>query len=197
MTAFTLHDTTTAPEASRAKLAEIEKGWGFIPNLHRTLAESSETLEAYNRLFEAFNRSSFTPVERHVAYLAIIYVNECEYCMAGHSVLAKMAKVPAAVIDALRENRPLDDPRLEALRRFAAAVTAKRGFVGDKAVDAFIEAGFTKQNVLEVVLAVATKTISNYTNHLTHTPNDVFMKDTAWTAPSRRAAVAVAVAVAA
>ena len=53
---------------------------------------------------------------------------------------------------------------------------------------AFLGAGFTKRNVLEVVLVVATKTISNYVNHIAHTPNDAFMADTAWTAPSRRSA---------
>ena len=93
---------------------------------------------------------------------------------------------PVAVIGALRENQPVADSRIQALRSFVQNVVQSRGKVGDRAVDAFLAAGFTQRNVLEVVLIVATKTISNYTNHLTHTPNDAFMANTTWTAPSRR-----------
>jgi AhpD family alkylhydroperoxidase len=89
MSTFTLHTTETAPAAAKEQLAGIEKAWGFVPNLHRTLAESPVTLEAYNALFGLFGKSSFTPAEQQVVYLAINVVNECEYCTSGHSVLAK------------------------------------------------------------------------------------------------------------
>jgi uncharacterized peroxidase-related enzyme len=188
MTDFTLHTAQTALPEAAAKLAQIEKAWQFVPNLHRILAESPETLEGYDILFGLVGKSTLTPAEQQVVFLTVNYENECEYCMAGHSVLAKMAKVPADAIAALRENAKLADARLEALHTFAKAVVRERGRVGDAAVAAFLGAGFTKRNVLEVVLVVATKTISNYVNHIAHTPNDAFMADTAWTAPSRRAA---------
>lgn len=186
MANFTLHTVDTAPESAQNQLKNIESNWKMIPNLHRILAESPETLAAYDTLFGLFAKSSLTAIEQHVAYLAVIYANECEYCMAGHSMLAAMSGVATADIEALREGLSLQQPKLAALQQFATAVTKQRGFVGDAAVDAFIAAGFTKQNVLEVVLAVATKTISNYTNHLTHTPNDAFMAKTTWTAPRNR-----------
>ena len=107
MSTFTLHTTETAPAAAKEQLAGIEKAWGFVPNLHRTLAESPVTLEAYNALFGLFGKSSFTPAEQQVVYLAINVVNECEYCTSGHSVLAKMAGLDAETISALRDNRPL------------------------------------------------------------------------------------------
>ena len=190
MTTFTCHTLATAPADSRDLLARAGKAWGFVPNLHAILAESPQALSGYVTLFELVGQSSLSPAEQQVAYLAINYVNECEYCMAGHSLLARMAKVPADAIAAARENAPIADARLEALRRFAHAVARKRGHVGDAAVDAFIAAGFTKRNVLEVVLAVATKTISNYTNHIVHTPAEAATAETAWVAPSRRNKVA-------
>ncbi|MBX9588083.1 MAG: carboxymuconolactone decarboxylase family protein [Hyphomonadaceae bacterium] len=190
MSSFPLHTIETAPEGSRQQLSDIEKTWKFIPNLHRVLAQSPETLKAYDTLFGLFAKSTLSPTEQQIAYLSIIYINECEYCMAGHSVLAGMANVPADVINAVRENLPIADRRLEALRRFAQAVTVKRGKLGDAAVAEFLGAGFTGQNVLEVVLATATKVISNYVNHIAHTPNDDFMAKTAWMAPSRRKATA-------
>ena len=69
MTAFTLHTVETAPEAAKAQLAGIEKAWTFIPNLHRTLAESPVTLQAYDALFGLVGQSSFTPSEQQVAFL--------------------------------------------------------------------------------------------------------------------------------
>jgi alkylhydroperoxidase family enzyme len=67
-------------------------------------------------------------------------------------------------------------------------VVYERGHAGDAAVDAFLAAGFTRRNVLEVVTIIATKTISNYTNHLTRTPKESFMSDPAlkWVAAGNR-----------
>lgn len=180
---FILHDTATAAPESAALLGQIEKGWGFVPNLHRVLAESPAALEAYGALWGIAEKTGFTAIERNVAYLAIIYENECTYCMAGHTNLSKMAKVSDAVISAVREGRPIADPRLEALRRFAAAVTRNRGVASPAEVEAFKAAGYDNRAILDVLVLAATKLISNYTNHLADTPNDGFMKGAEWTAP--------------
>lgn len=188
MTKFTVHTPSTAPEASRARLGEVQKAWGFIPTLHGTLAESPIALDAYDTLFGLVAKSSFSPAEQQAAYLAINVINECEYCTAGHTYLARAAKLDEAAIQALRDSRPIADARLQALRLFAEAVVRERGFVGDAAVETFLAAGFTRENVLEVVTIVATKTISNYVNHITHTPKESFMADPslAWVAPRNR-----------
>ncbi len=192
MAQFTVHTPSTAPEASRARLGEVQKAWGFIPTLHGTLAESPIALDAYDTLFGLVAKSSFSPAEQQAAYLAINVINECEYCTAGHTYLARAAKLDEAAIQALRDSRPIADARLQALRLFAEAVVRERGFVGDAAVDTFLAAGFTRENVLEVVTIVATKTISNYVNHITHTPKESFMADPslAWVAPRNRALAA-------
>lgn len=180
---FILHDATTAAPDSAALLDQIQKGWGFVPNLHRVLAESPAALEAYGALWGLAEKTSFSAIERNVAYLAIIYENECTYCMAGHTNLSKMAKVDADVIAAVREGRPIADARLEALRSFAAAVTRNRGVVTPVEVAAFKAAGFDNRAILDILVLAATKLISNYTNHLAETPNDAFMKGAEWTAP--------------
>jgi uncharacterized peroxidase-related enzyme len=192
MTTFTQHTAETAPEGSRARLTEVRKAWGFVPTLHATLAESPVALDAYDTLFGLVAKSSLTPAEQQVAYLAINVFHECEYCTSGHTYLARAAKLDEAAIQALRNGTPIPDARLQALRAFAEAVVRERGFVGDAAVDAFLAAGFTRANVLEVVTIAATKTISNYTNHITHTPKESFMADPslAWTAPRSRAVAA-------
>lgn len=189
---FTLHTIHTSPESSKALLDASNKEWGFIPTLHAILAESAPTLEGYQRLFGLVAQSSFTPAEQQVIYLAVNVLHECEYCTAGHTYLARAVKLSEETIGALRESKPITDPRLQTLREFAETVVNKRGFVGDAAVDRFINAGFTKAQVLEVVLVIATKTISNYVNHIAHTPSESFMSDPAlgWVAPRNRRAMA-------
>ena len=187
MTQFTLHTPETAPAPAGEALAAIRKGWGFIPNLHATLAESPTALQGYDALFGLVAQGTLTPAEQQVAFITVSRINECEYCVSGHSVLAHNAHLDDATIAALREGPPLADPRLQALAGFTAAVVERRGALDGTDVDAFLGAGFTRGQVLEVVLIVATKTISNTVNHLTATPFDAFMAKTLWTAPAKRA----------
>lgn len=187
MTQFTVHTLDTAPAGSKARLEAVKNAWGFVPQLHGMLAESPITLEAYDTLFGLVGRSTLTPAEQQVVFLAVSVFHGCEYCTSGHTYLARAAKLDEAAIQGLRNDTPIPDARLEALRRFAEAVVRERGFVGDAAVDTFLAAGFTKENVLEVVTVVATKTISNYVNHIAHTPKEGFMRDPAlaWTAAQK------------
>lgn len=186
MTSFPSHTLDTAPEGSKARLGAVTKAWGFTPKLHGKLAESPLALEAYDTLFGLVAaRSTLSPIEQQVAYQAINVFHECEYCTAGHTYLSRMVKMDEAAIAALRNGTPIPDGRLQALRLFAEAVVRERGFVGEAAVDAFLAAGFTRSQVLDVVTIAATKTISNYTNHITRTEPESFMSDPAlgWTSP--------------
>jgi uncharacterized peroxidase-related enzyme len=180
---FTLHDASNALPPAGEILGSVQKAWGFVPNLHRVLAESPAALEAYASLWGIAENTSFTPQERNIAYLAIIYENECTYCMAGHTNLSRMAKVDNDSIAAVREGRAIADPKLEALRQFAAKITRQRGFVSEADVAAFKAAGYDNRAVLDLLVLEATKLISNYTNHLAQTPNDAFMRGAEWTAP--------------
>jgi uncharacterized peroxidase-related enzyme len=182
---FVLHDATTAPKGSADILNAVQKVWGFVPNLHRVLAESPAALEAYSTLWRIAEGTRFTAVERNVAYLAIIFENECLYCMAGHTNLSKIAHVEAEYIAAIRDGKPISNPKLEALRRFAATVTRNRGVVSDAEVAAFKAAGYDNGAILDVLVLAATKLISNYTNHLANTPLDPFMAGAEWTPPAR------------
>lgn len=182
---FILHDTATAPAASAEILNGVQKAWSFVPNLHRVLAESPAALEAYSTLWRIAEKTGFTAQERNIAFLAIIYENECTYCMAGHTNLSRMAKVDPEVIAAVRENRSIADARLEALRQFAGKITRQRGVVSEADVAAFKAAGYDNRAVLDLLVLAATKLISNYTNHLAETPNDSFMKGAEWTPPGK------------
>lgn len=188
MTSFAIHNQTTAPEASRARLAEVKNAWGFVPNLHAILAESPIALDAYDHLFNLVAGGTLSPAEQQIVFQAINVFHGCEYCTAGHTFLSRKAGVSEQAVQAIRNRQPIEHPRLEALRRFAERVAETRGFAGDEAVEAFLAAGFNKAQLLEVVTIIATKVISNYTNHLTHTPLEDFMRDPAlrWVDPEGR-----------
>ena len=188
MATFKQYSVGEAPAGSKPILEATHKAWGVIPNLHATLAESPLALEVHNYLFDAFERSSFTPQERQVALMSISYENECNYCMAGHTMLAKNVGVADDVREDIRAGRAVNSPRLEALHRFAASLVAKKGWVEEAEVSAFMSAGYTKAQVLELLIGVGLKVMASYTNHIAHTPYDAFQLATAWTHPKTKAA---------
>ncbi|MEK6421287.1 MAG: carboxymuconolactone decarboxylase family protein [Burkholderia gladioli] len=184
MNTFPSYTIDTAPDASKPLLEGARKAFGFLPKLQSHMAESPELLAGYSALWDLFGKSTLTPHEQQVVYLTTNFENDCRYCMAGHSTLAKMIGMAPEVIAALRAGTPLPDPKLEALHRLTTIVVRERGFVPDDEISAFLAAGYTTRNVLEVVLGVATKVMSNYTNHLVHTEYEEFMKGNEWTKPA-------------
>jgi alkylhydroperoxidase family enzyme len=182
--AFTSYTADTAPEASKPLLAGVKGQFGFIPNLQSIMAESPELLAAHNALWAEFSKTTLSQHEQQVVFMTAIYENNCHYCMAGHTTMAKMQKLGDDVIAALRNGGAITDPKLEALHRFTTLVVRDRGFVADEEVQAFLDAGYTRRNVLEVVLGVSIKIQSNYTNHLVGTPYDAFMKGNEWSKPA-------------
>ncbi len=174
-----------APDGSRETLQASLAQTGMVPHLYAAMAHSPGLLGTYRGGYDAFRRGSgFNPVEQEVTFLAISRFHACTYCMAVHSTIADRAKVPTAVTDAIRAGEPIADPRLQALNHFVTAMVENRGQPDQRELDAFLAAGYHEEQVLEVVLAIAVKTISNYTNHLFDNPVDDAFAARAWTPPA-------------
>ncbi len=188
MSQFNVHSKETAPPESAELLATAEKAFGFVPNLLGVMAESPATIKAYLTIGKIFDESSFSATERQVVILAASRFNECDYCVAAHSVIANMQKVPAGVVEAIRSDQAIDDKKLEALRTFTTAVVEKRGWVSDDDIVAFQAAGFSKAQILEVIVGLSFKTLSNYVNHIAETPLDDAFSAQAWTPVADRLA---------
>jgi len=180
MTDFTLHDEATAPDDSKALLAKSRKAFGMIPGLHGVMAEAPELLEAYQTVHQLFSNSSFDKDELTVVWQTVNVENDCHYCVPAHTGIAKGMGVDDAITNALRDQTPLPSAKLEALRDFTLALVRDHGNVSDTAVQQFLDAGFTKRNILEVVLGYSQKVMSNYTNHLANTPVDKPFQKFAW-----------------
>lgn len=178
--AFTLHTHETADEKSQELLEKVRERFGFTPNLLGVMAESPELLEAYLKLGELFSLTSFSELERNIILLTVSYENHCQYCVAAHSLIAQTKNVPFEVVDKLRKGKSLEDEKLETLRSFVAAMIRNDGWPEKSLKQAFFDAGYTNKQLLEVILCISFKTISNYTNHAAETPLDDIFQATKW-----------------
>lgn len=183
MNNFKVHTKETAPTESIAQLASAESAYGFIPNLLGVMAESPATLGAYLAVGQLFEKSSFSPTERQIVLLTTSRFNQCDYCMGAHSVIAGMQEVPKDIIDAIRNDRPIEIGKLEALRVFTNEMVENRGHMSSTDIEAFLGSGYTMAQILEVILAVSFKTLSNYVNHVAETPLDDAFAAQAWVPP--------------
>ncbi len=186
MSQFNIYSIQKAPLAAQPLLEGAQQKFGFVPNLLGGFAESPTVLQAYLDIGALFEKTSLTPVEQQVVLLAASVENHCIYCVAVHSMLAKhKAKADAAIVSALRERLPLPDKKLDTLATFTREVVEQRGKVTGIALDNFIGAGYSQSQVLEVVLGVTMKTLSNYANHIIHAPLDSQFQAKAWNAPAQ------------
>ncbi len=176
----------SAAPSAKPLLEQAQQTLGFVPNMYAFMANAPELLDTYLHGYQLFRaESGFTPVEQEVVFLSVSFENGCDYCMAAHSLIATaMSKVPAEVTEAIRNGRTIPDARLQALSVFTRVMLNKRGLPSKDDVEAFRQAGYTDKQVLDVILAIAVKTLSNYANHLTHTPVDAAFAKFAWQAPT-------------
>jgi len=179
-TTLKIHSIETAPEASKTALEASLKANGMIPGLHGVLAASPSTLKAYQSLHQLFIESSFNKEELTVVWQTINVEHECHYCVPAHSAIAKMMQVDDTITEALRNETPLADDKLEALRTLTLTITRNRGHVSQEDLAAFYAVGYGEQQVLEIILGLSQKVISNYTNHIANTPVDAPFQPFAW-----------------
>jgi uncharacterized peroxidase-related enzyme len=182
MTTFPIHSSETAPEGSKPILAEVQKSMGFVPNLIRVMAEAPAAAEAYVSLKDIFDRSSLSDTEQQTVLLSVSFVNGCHYCMAAHTTLAKMKRIPTEIVEALRTGAPVPDAKLDALAKLTRSIVETRGWPDAATRDAFFAAGYGTREYLEVVVGVTMKTLSNYVNHAADTPLDAAFQTAKWAA---------------
>lgn len=179
MTTFQVHTSESNPD-SKSVLDNAQSAFGFVPNLIGVMAESPQVAEAYLTLMNLYSQTDLTDTEREVISMTNNRLNGCEYCMAAHSTVAHMKKLPGDVIASLRDGKPISDMKLEALRVFALQVNVSRGNPTAPEVEALLDAGYSNRTVLEVILGTCMKVLSNYTNHIAETPLDDAFAGNAW-----------------
>lgn len=187
MTGFAIETKATAPNASREILAGIEANLGFVPNVYAVFAGVPAALHALAALNTNFDETTFTAAEREIIALTTSVFNQCPYCVAGHSTFALEQGVDRATVDAIRAGDLSVDPRLQAIGRMTRDILEKKGALGAADIRPFLNAGFQPAQILELLIGVAGKVMTNFASKITRVPLDAAFADQAW-APADSAA---------
>jgi uncharacterized peroxidase-related enzyme len=177
--AMTIEDAN--PQA-REVLEQTQAKMGMVPNMYRVMANSPAMLQSYAQGYALFRENAgFTPAEQEVVFLTISRENECHYCMAAHSFVAdNISKVPTEVTDSIRNDATIADSKIAELRDFTRTMVISRGRPSQDDVSTFVQAGYSESHILDIILAISVKTISNYANHVFDTPVDAAFTTRSW-----------------
>jgi uncharacterized peroxidase-related enzyme len=155
---------------NQAIFDQLKGKLGMVPNLYATLAHSENALGTYLTFQNA--KSSITGKAREVINLVVSEVNACEYCLAAHTVIGGMVGFKPEQILEIRAGRAAFDAKLDALARLARNIAVNRGHADQALVDAFFAAGWTKENLVDAIVVIGDKTVTNYLHATTRVPVD-------------------------
>jgi len=160
-------DHDTALGSQKEILDTALKQVGFIPNIYANMVNAPAVLSTYLHGYGLFrNESGLKPAEQEVVFLAVSQANSCNYCTAAHSMIAeKKSGVPADVLQAIRSHQTIPDAKLAALYAVSNEMVKTQGRPSPAVVKAFMDAGFQERDLLYIILAIAAKTLSNFSNH--------------------------------
>lgn len=177
---FVDHTVETAPAAARRTIAATEKRLGYLPAAVARLAEAPALLDGFLKLSAMFEATSLDQLARETVIMTMATRNRCHLCVAMHTAKLRQLDADPALVTALRDEKPLPDERLAALRDFTIAVLDTAGGVSDEELTTFTSAGFTARQALEVVLGIGAYTMSTLGNRLTRAPVDEPLAPFAW-----------------
>jgi len=143
------------------------------------MASSPTLTKTYLDIADNFTHSGLSPTEQQIVLLTVSYYHKCNYCLAAHTIIAGMLKVNASVIEAIRQNKPITNKKLETLRIFTRQIVDSRGSLNEVDIDNFLQEGYSSSHILDILVGIAQKTLSNYTNHIAKTPLDKEFSDVA------------------
>jgi uncharacterized peroxidase-related enzyme len=156
--------------ANQAIFDNLTKMTGHVPNLFAIFANSENALGNYLTLGNG--KSSLRAKEREVVNLVVSQVNECQYCLSAHTAIAKMQGFTDDQILEIRRVVVSFDPKLDALAKLVKSITENRGHAEQQFIDNFYTAGYTEGNLIDTVMVIGDKIITNYLYALTEVPID-------------------------
>ena len=177
---YQIHTTESSNPVTQGILGKVKQHYQFVPNALGALAESPESVLAYLALDDLVQKNAFTDTERHIVFLTITREYDCEYCVAAHTAFAQMGKVEDEIVMNIREGKALADPHLEALRQFSIKLVQTGCHVKEDDIQHFLEQGFTRRHVLDIVTMMANKLIAIFSNRIMGTDLDEMLQPASW-----------------
>jgi alkylhydroperoxidase family enzyme len=182
MISYPIQSIVSAPEKSKPVLEQLQQIFGLIPNAAGAMANSPELIKAFIALFRQVHAGTFSEAEIQTVLLTNAVTNSCTWAVAFHTMLALEQDVAAADVDAIRAHRVPASKRLAALSALARKLIETRGHVTEQDLAAYLEAGFKREQTLEILAVVAASTITNYAGTMTDPPLEDFLQQHAWQA---------------
>lgn len=170
MKTFTVPTRETVSEANQAIFDTLQKKLGKVPNLYATMAYSKSALGTYLALQSA--PSSLTSKEKEIVNLVTSQVNDCEYCLAAHTTIGKLNGFTDEQILEIRSGAVSFDPKYNALAALVKSFVENSGKVSAAAVNNFYEAGYSNEQLVDTIVLIGDKTITNYLHAVTKVPVD-------------------------
>ena len=164
---FPTHDLESAPAEARPFLEETQRRFGFLPLATARHATAPALVEGFTLLLGIFEKTSLSPLERETVALVLARTLDCKLCRDLHRRLARQHGASAELVEALLTGTPVAEPKLASLAEFTERVVDTRGAVSDAELERFVEHGFSARQALEVVVGVATYTLSILANRMT------------------------------
>jgi AhpD family alkylhydroperoxidase len=180
MLTYQIHSIASAPEKSKPVLEQLQQAFGFVPNLAGAVANSPVLANGFLGLFQTVHSGSFTEAEIQTLLLTNAVTNSCHWAVAFHTALALKEGLDPADVQAIRERQLPKHPRYAALSKLAKALIENRGQLGDDDLVAFVETGYQKDQVLEVVAVSAASTTTNYAGNVTKPPLESYFQEHVW-----------------
>jgi len=169
-TKFEVPTKSTVSEENKAILENIEKGVGFVPNIYATYALSNNALARYTSF--ANGKTSLKNKEKEVVNLVVSQINGCTYCQAAHTAIGKMNGFTDEQILEIRKSAATFDPKFDALAKLSKSIVENAGKIDDKVLETYFEAGYTKENLVDTIVAIGEKAITNMLHNVTKIPID-------------------------
>lgn len=157
-------------EHDRKLLFAMQKSIGFVPNLYAFMTHSETALKRF--LDFQHVPTVFTPVQTEAIHLVVSQVNQCAYCLAGHTALAKQAGLTDEQIIDIRKGNVKWDQKLDVLVDYTCELVTNRGKVSPDMTGRFYQAGYTDTCLVDLMMLVGMTTITNYINNATWIPVD-------------------------
>ena len=170
METFNVPTRDEVSENNQAIFDNLNSSLGFVPNLYATYAYSDTALGDYLALQN--RKSSLKAKEREVINLVVSQVNECAYCLASHTALGKMNGFTDEQILEIRSGEASFDAKIDSLAKFVKDITINRSKPSEEALQGLFDAGYTKENLIDINIVIGDKIISNFIHGSTQIPVD-------------------------
>lgn len=177
---YPIHTIASAPEKSKAALEWLQKAFGVLPNLPAVIANSPKLINSLVSAFQQVHSPGLSEAENQIVLLTDAVTNSCNYAVAFHTALALQQGIGSEETAAIRERRLPENKRFAALSSLAKTLIEKRGHLSERELGSFLDAGFTKEQVLEVIAIVAASTITNYVGTIANPSLDAPFQPYAW-----------------